>query len=91
MSAEHHKIIEELAFPYKAPPYKAPDAYRSLLDLGIRALPAARAGLRHDHPDIRLHCCSFLDRYLSPGTLSDLMGMLSDGDERVRCSEANSR
>ena len=81
MSAEHHEIIEELAFPYKAP-----DAYRALLDLGIRALPAVRVGLRHDHPDIRFHCCRFLDRYLSPGTLSDLIGMLSDDDERVRCS-----
>ncbi|WP_271500151.1 HEAT repeat domain-containing protein [Bradyrhizobium sp. CCBAU 11357] len=81
MSAEHHKIIEELAFPYKAPA-----AYRALLDLGRRALPAVRLGLRHDNPDIRLHCCRFLDRYLSPDTLSDLMGMLSDGDERVRCS-----
>lgn len=81
MPAEHHKIIEELAFPYKAPA-----AYRALLDLGRRALPAVRLGLRHDNPDIRLHCCRFLDRYLSPDTLSDLMGMLSDGDERVRCS-----
>ena len=74
-------IIEELAFPYKAP-----SAYRALLDLGIRALPAVRAGLRHDDPDVRLHCCRFLDRYLSPDTLSDLMDMLSDRDARVRCS-----
>jgi HEAT repeat protein len=78
---EHHQIIGELAFPYKAP-----NAYRTLLDLGIRALPAVRAGLRHDNPNVRLHCCRFLDRYLSPETLPDLMGMLNDGDERVRCS-----
>jgi HEAT repeat protein len=78
---EHHQIIGELAFPYKAP-----NAYRVLLDLGIQALPAVRAGLRHDNPDVRLHCCRFLDRYLSPDTLSDLMGMLNDSDERVRCS-----
>jgi hypothetical protein len=81
MLAEHHEIIEELAFPYKAP-----DAYRALLNLGIQALPAVRVGLRHDNPDVRLHCCRFLDRYLSPDTLSDLTGMLNDGDERVRCS-----
>jgi HEAT repeat protein len=74
-------IIEELAFPYKAP-----SAYRALLDLGIHALPAVRAGLRHDDPDVRLHCCRFLARYLSPDTLSDLMEMLNDRDERVRCS-----
>jgi HEAT repeat protein len=81
MLAERHEIIEQLAFPYKAP-----DAYRALLDLGIQALPEVRAGLRHDNPDVRLHCCRFLDRYLSPDTLADLMGMLNDGDERVRCS-----
>ena len=81
MLAEHQKIVEELAFPYKAA-----GAYRALLDLGTQALPAVRGGLRHDSPDVRLHCCRFLDRYLSPDTLSDLMGMLNDGDERVRCS-----
>jgi len=78
---EHHQIIGELAFPYKAP-----IAYRALLELGVAALPAVRAGLRHDNPDVRLHCCRFLDRYLSPDTLSDLIGMLNDEDERVRCS-----
>ena len=81
MLAEHQAIIEDLAFPYKAP-----NAYRALLDLGIRALPAVRAGLRHDDADIRLQCCRFLDRYLSSDTLSDLMDLLNDGDERVRCS-----
>jgi hypothetical protein len=81
MSAKHQEIIEELAFPYKAS-----NAYRALLGLEIHALPAVRAGLRHDNPDVRLHCCRFLDRYLSPDTLSDLMEMLNDGDERVRCS-----
>lgn len=78
---EHHQIIGELAFPYKAP-----SAYRRLLEFGIKALPAVRAGLRHDNPDVRLHCCRFLDRYLSPETLSDLMDMLNDDDGRVRCS-----
>jgi HEAT repeat protein len=81
MLAKHQEIIEELAFSYKAS-----NAYRALLELGIQALPAVRAGLRHDDPDVRLHCCRFLDRYLSPDTLSDLMDMLNDGDERVRCS-----
>lgn len=78
---EHHQIIGELAFPYKAP-----KAYRRLLELGIKALPAVRAGLRHDIADVRLHCCRFLDRYLSPETLTDLMEMLNDNDDRVRCS-----
>jgi len=85
MVAQHQEVIEALAFPYKAS-----KAYRALLDLGIGALPAVRAGLRHDAPDVRLHCCRFLDRYLSPDTLSDLMTMLDDGDERVRCSALHS-
>lgn len=81
MLAEHCKIIEALAKPYKAA-----SAYRQLLDAGLEALPAVRAGLRHDSPDVRLHCCRFLDRHLSPDTLPDLMRMLDDGDERVKCS-----
>jgi HEAT repeat protein len=81
MLAKHREIVEDLAFPYKAP-----KAYRALLDLGTEALPAVRAGLRHDESNVRLHCCKFLDRYLSPDTLYDLLDMLNDGDERVRCS-----
>ena len=81
MLAADREIIEELAFPHKAP-----EAYRILCDRGVKALSAVRAGLRHVNPDVRLHCCRFLDRYLSSETLSDLMGMLNDGDERVRCS-----
>jgi HEAT repeat protein len=81
MLATHREIIEEFSFPYKAS-----NAYRALLDLGIQALPAVRAGLRHDDPDVRLHCCRFLDRYLSPDILFDLIDMLDDGDKRVRCS-----
>lgn len=81
MLPAHQDIIEDLAVPYKAS-----NAYRALLDLGIPALPAVRAGLRHDNADVRLQCCRFLDRYLSPDTLSDLIDMLNDGDKRVRCS-----
>lgn len=81
MLAEHHQIIEELALPYKAP-----DAYRALLNIGMQAVPAVRAGLRHENADVRLHCCRFLDRYLSPDTLADLLGMLNDPDGRVRSS-----
>jgi HEAT repeat protein len=81
MVTEHSELIETLAIPYRAP-----DAFRALLDIGIEALPAVRAGLRHDNPDVRLHCCRFLDRYLLPETLSDLLDMLDDGDKRVRCS-----
>jgi HEAT repeat protein len=81
LTHHHHDLIEALAVPYRAT-----DAYRTLLGLGVKALPAIRAGLRHDNPDVRLHCCRFLDRYLLPETLRELMDMLNDSDKRVRCS-----
>jgi HEAT repeat protein len=52
----------------------------------MSALPVVRAGLQHDNRDVRLYCCRFLDRYLSPETLTDLLSMLNDSDKRVRCS-----
>ncbi|MGJ7504251.1 HEAT repeat domain-containing protein [Variovorax sp. ZT5P49] len=78
-SDEAADLIEALAVPYRATA-----AYRALLQLGARALPAVRAGLRHGNADVRFHCCRFLDRYLQPDTLADLLGMLDDSDERVR-------
>jgi hypothetical protein len=65
MLVEYYELIEVLAVPYRAP-----GAYKALLDLGMEALPAVRVGLRHDNPDVRFHCCRFLDRYLLPETLS---------------------
>jgi HEAT repeat protein len=78
-SDEGADLIEALAVPYRATA-----AYRALLQLGAQALPAVRAGLRHDNADVRFHCCRFFDRYLQPDTLADLLGMLDDSDERVR-------
>lgn len=78
-SDEAADLIEVLAVPYRATA-----AYRSLLQLGARALPAVRAGLRHGNADVRFHCCRFLDRYLQPDTLADLLAMLDDADQRVR-------
>jgi hypothetical protein len=80
VTQEHHDLMEALAVPYRAT-----EAYGTLLGLGAKALPAVRAGLRHDNSDVRLHCCRFLDRYLLPETLCDLLEMLNDGDKRVRC------
>lgn len=81
MLAEHCALVEALAAPYRAS-----NAYRALLDLGTEALPSVRAGLRSENPDVRLHCCRFLDRYLTPETLIDLIDLLNDDDKRVRCS-----
>ena len=75
------ELVEALAVPHRAT-----SAYKELLDLGASALPAIRAGLQHNEPDVRFHCCRFLDRYLSPETLPDLLAMLNDEDKRVRCS-----
>ena len=38
----------------------------------------------HANADVRFHCCRFLDRFLEPGILADLIGMLDDPDPRVR-------
>ena len=77
--AESLALVEELAMPYRAA-----TAYKALLKLGGQALPAIRSGLRHSSADVRFHCCRFLDRYLQPDILPDLLRMLDDGDERVR-------
>jgi HEAT repeat protein len=74
-----YDLVEMLAVPYRATA-----AYNDLLKLGHAALPVVQAGLRHGSADVRFHCCRFLDRYLRPDILSDLLGMLNDSDERVR-------
>jgi HEAT repeat protein len=77
--ASNHELIEALAVPYRATA-----AYDRLLKQGHEALPAVKAGLKHGPADVRLQCCRFLDRYLEPSILPDLLGMLNDSDERVR-------
>jgi HEAT repeat protein len=67
-------------------PHRAPDAYRALFRLGFAAVPAARAGLRHDNAAVRYHCCALLDHFLVPEALPDLIAMLRDPDPQVRCS-----
>jgi HEAT repeats len=74
-----YDLVETLAVPHRAT-----TAYNCLLKLDHEALPAVQAGLRHDCPDVRFHCCRFLDRYLRPDIVSDLIAMLNDRDERVR-------
>lgn len=72
-------LVEALAVPHRVTA-----AYNGLLKLGREALRAIQVGLQHDSADVRFHCCRFLDRYLEPDVLSDLLGMLNDSDERVR-------
>jgi HEAT repeat protein len=75
----YDSLLAELAIPHRA---KA--AYRQLQTAGREALPAVRRGLRHDNADVRYWCCQYLDRFLEPDILADLIAMLDDGDPRVR-------
>jgi len=74
-----YDLVETLAVPYRATA-----AYNRLLKLGHKALPAVQAGLQQSCPDVRFHCCRFLDPYLRPDILSDLIAMLNDSNGRVR-------
>ena len=75
----YKSVLDDLSIPHRAT-----DAYRRLLDAGRDVLPAVREGLRHANADVRYHCCRFLDRFLEPDVLVDLIGMLDDPDPRVR-------
>ena len=50
--------------------------------LGARALPAVRAGLRHNDPDVRFPLLPISDRYLSPDTQLATLQKLQDGHLR---------
>jgi HEAT repeat protein len=80
-SDPYDSLLAELAIPHRA---KA--AYRQLLKSGLEAMPAIRRGLRHDNADVRYWCCQYLDRFLEPEVLGDLIAMLDDTDERIRVS-----
>jgi HEAT repeat protein len=83
-TASHTPVLGYDLVETLAEPYRATAAYNRLLKLGDEALPAVQAGLRHSCPDVRFHCCRFLDRYLRPDIFRDLIAMLNDSDERVR-------
>ncbi|MDP1749218.1 MAG: hypothetical protein Q8L22_07160 [Reyranella sp.] len=72
-------LLADLAIPHRAK-----RAYRQLLGRGLDAMSTARRGLRHASADVRYRCCRFLDRFLEPGILGDLISMLEDPDHRVR-------
>ena len=81
MPPETRRLVEDLAATHRAA-----NAYRALMRLGLAALPAVREGLGHESADVRYHCCRFVDHWLEPDVLGDLMSMLDDVDERVRMS-----
>jgi len=79
VSSTHRALLAELAIPHRAK-----YAHRALLKAGLDALPTIRRGLRHENADVRYWCCQYLDRFLVPEALGDLISMLDDPDHRVR-------
>jgi len=75
------ELLNQLAVPHRAA-----TAYRTLFAMGFTAVPLARAGLRHEDAAVRQYCCAFLDHFLVPEALGDLLVMLGDPDPKVRCS-----
>jgi HEAT repeat protein len=74
-------LVAELAIPHRAK-----GAHRELLRRGLDALTAVRRGLKHTNADVRYWCCQYLDRFLEPDALGELIAMLEDPDARVRLS-----
>ena len=81
ISNTYASLLAELAIPHRAK-----YAHRVLLKAGLDALPTIRRGLKHENADVRYWCCQYLDRFLVPEALGDLIAMLDDPDHRVRVS-----
>ena len=73
------QLIERLRLPHHA---RA--ALRELMSRGVAALPAVRAGLHHASDDVRYYCCRYLDHFLEPEVMPDLLSMLADPNAGVR-------
>jgi HEAT repeat protein len=78
-------LVERLAVRHHAPA-----AFRELLALGASALPTVRVGLSHPDTSVRYHCARFLDHYLAPEQLGDLLAMLDDPAAGVRVAALHS-
>jgi HEAT repeat protein len=74
-----HDLVEQLAVPHRMR-----DAFWKLLALGPAALPAIRAALHHPSANVRKHVCLYLDHYVVPEMLEDLIDLLDDPDAEVR-------
>ncbi|HZQ00668.1 MAG TPA: HEAT repeat domain-containing protein [Reyranella sp.] len=78
-TGSYDSLLAELAIPHRAK-----TAYRALLKAGPAAMPAMRRGLKHVSADVRYWCCQYLDRFLEPEVVGELVTMLDDVDARVR-------
>jgi HEAT repeat protein len=69
---------------YLADPHRYAQAYQQLIGLGAEASEAARGGLRHENPQVRMHCCRVLDHVMDPDSIPALIAALGDPDAEVR-------
>jgi HEAT repeat protein len=69
---------------YLSDPHRYVLAYQQLIGLGAEASGAARDGLRHPDPRVRMHCCRVLDHVMDPDSIPALTTALRDPDEAVR-------
>lgn len=81
MRDQYKGLVEKLSIPHQAG-----DAHRALMRRGLVALPAVWEGLQDGNSDVRYWCCQFLDHFLVPDVMDDLIRMLDDPDSRVRCT-----
>ena len=58
--------------------------YLQLVACGPRALDAVRAGLRHEHWQVRRWCAIWFDRFAAPEALYELIPLLRDPRSKVR-------
>ena len=74
-------IIDELAIPHRER-----QAFQRLLAAGARASPLVQANLDHANARVRYYCARFLDMFLEPESLGELLRMLDDPDAAVRAA-----
>lgn len=67
-----------------ADPHRYFTAYQRLLSLGAGAARAARDGLSHDSPRVRMHCCKVLDHVMDSADVPWLVAVLDDPAPAVR-------
>jgi HEAT repeat protein len=65
-------------------PHRYFPAYQRLLTLGASAADAARIGLRHPNPQVRMRCCQVLDHVMDETSIGALLGVLDDPASEVR-------
>ena len=64
--------------------HRAFSAYQRLVAAGPEALRALRQGIDSADPRVRSKCCQVLDQLADATSFALLVGMLADGDPRVR-------